>query len=110
MTEYTPGPWEYSGAYIYASGENAANICAISAPRASTFVEYTRLAVGSKDIDEAYANARLIAAAPDLLEALQELWVCAETFDAFHDPSHDWFPLKYQIEAALAKATGRSHD
>lgn len=60
QAQHTPGPWnwhQYSrGLYIYGLGHQ---VCCIDASRAS-------------DMDhEDKANARLIAAAPDLLEALQ---------------------------------------
>lgn len=50
--------------------------------------------LGDVRIDELRANARLISAAPELLEALQEaaLWVDGE--------------LKTKVRAAIAKATG----
>lgn len=71
---HTPGPWLIAGAtHIYASGKNGANVCSISEPRATTEVRYTPLALGSNDREEAYANARLIAAAPDMLKALRKL-------------------------------------
>jgi hypothetical protein len=54
MTKPTPGPWEAKGAYVFA-GKNCIGIC---------------------DTDNATqkrmeANAKLIAAAPDLLAALE---------------------------------------
>jgi hypothetical protein len=45
---------------------------------------------------ETLVNARLIAAAPDLLEALQS------AVDALGGECHDWGPAR----AAIAKATG----
>lgn len=50
--------------------------------------------LGDVRIDELRANARLISAAPELFEALQEaaLWVDGE--------------LKTKVRAAIAKATG----
>ena len=47
------------------------------------------------------ANARLIAAAPDLLEALKEL---QPFFEGEHHPDH---PHCRQMRAAIAKAEGR---
>ena len=68
---HTPGPWKRLAAYVFAEGKHGGNICVIGEPRASTMVEYKPLSMSSKDIDEAFANARLIAAAPDLLAALE---------------------------------------
>ena len=75
---YTPGPWTHEGRFVVAYGENGANICAISEPRASSTVGYTELTRNSKDGQEAYANARLIAAAPDLLAAARDAIVALE--------------------------------
>ena len=61
---------------------------------------------GRRDTSEVEANARLIAAAPDLLEALQEL--CEIVEDAIEQKSAkdlDSFTLQ-PARAAIAKATG----
>lgn len=55
------------------------------------------------DLDEAEANARLIAAAPDLLEALKEL--VAYATDGLGSLSDDWNVVK-DARAAIAKAEG----
>jgi len=60
---FTPGPWEVSGDMIINGMENIAEVCRLD--------KYTK--GGSKK-----ANARLIAAAPDLLDALQTLWAFIE--------------------------------
>ena len=54
-TEHTPGPWHYTNQLIFKDG-----ICI-----AETFSRETGM--------DAVANARLIAAAPELLAALQEI-------------------------------------
>lgn len=66
---HTPGPWTPEGSFVVAYGEHGANICAVSEPRSSAVVEYTRPSLRSDYGEEIYANARLIAAAPELLEA-----------------------------------------
>jgi hypothetical protein len=76
---YTPGPWECFGAHIYSPGEKGANICSISEPRATRYVGYTELKTSSDDLEEAFANARLISAAPELLEAVRDLIEQAES-------------------------------
>ncbi len=73
MAETTPGPWTHSGRMVYAPGENGGNVCEVSEPRGSDYVEHVPVELGSKDREEAYANARLIAAAPDLLESARVL-------------------------------------
>ena len=82
---HTPGPWKRLAAYVFAEGKHGGNICVIGEPRASTMVEYKPLSMSSKDIDEAYANARLIAAAPDLLAALEKLYRLHCGLDSWHE-------------------------
>ena len=62
-------------------------------------------------LEEAQANARLIAAAPELLEALKEIVGLAnETIDGCgHRYTFDYnSPLGRAARAAIAKAEGRS--
>ena len=54
---------------------------------------------------EATANARLIAAAPDMLEALQSM---NQWYVVHGGPSFDLMPCVQDMRAAIAKATG--HD
>ena len=100
MSDFTPGPWVVVG-------------------RLTKYVEARLVggliqevaACGPTMADEGYgqqqeANARLIAAAPDLLEALQEL--CEIVEDAIEQKSAkdlDSFTLQ-PARAAIAKATG----
>jgi len=102
MTQYTPGPWNYAGPSdigrdtysIYGNGPLA----------------YT---AGPSDYgDAAEANARLIAAAPDLLAALKQImeW---EGYDheAGYYPDEDTEQRASEVwndaKAAIAKATGQ---
>jgi hypothetical protein len=68
---YTEGPWEQSGTLIYRNGPEGGTICEMSSLRASNMVEHKRLELNDPDWNEQMANARLIAAAPDLVEALR---------------------------------------
>ena len=56
---------------------------------------------GSRDRGEAEANARLIAAAPEMYEALKQLQVFYET------GSMDFQVTKQAVLSALAKAEGK---
>ena len=116
-TKFTPGPWEYYAYLVYAPGPNGANICAISEPRATTAVQYTRVAIGSPDSAEVVANATLIAAAPDLyaaLAALIEHTDAMERSDFYGEEITEWqhtpcrsAPLIEAI-AALQRARGET--
>lgn len=90
MTAHTPGPWKYGEL----SGDVMAGIdtvCAMPAPEAETSLE-----------QEIRANARLIAAAPEMLDALL----------VARDQIREFLPTALgealtTIEAAIAKARGR---
>ena len=71
---HTPGPWEVHGATIVWSPIAKATIAAASELRAESYVAFQMPSISSADFDEACANARLIAAAPELLMALQMLY------------------------------------
>lgn len=80
---HTQGPWENVGGYVEALDlDTPLSICTIADCGTET-----------------EANARLIAAAPDLLEALQEAVNKGYMWD--HDPD-----LWSKASAAIAKAKG----
>lgn len=88
-TQHTPGPWNV--------GQDSTAIEASGAIIARTFHwanQYT-------PIHESYANAKLIAAAPDLLAALEE---CLQRLDSHDDQS---VPECLVALAAIKKATGK---
>ena len=60
---------------------------------------------GIIDNDISGANAKLIAAAPELLERLQALVALAETDDEANDPSTDLYVELYAARFAIAAAT-----
>ena len=107
MVSHTPGTWSFS----------VGNLVRVSAPGADGWqspvvvcgVHRIGRLTGKERDAEVLANARLIAAAPDLLEALKacEAWIVdlAESGDAgFWDASKA--PQVIQARAAIAKATG----
>lgn len=101
-TKHTPGPWEIcehswadTGIYTEGGGKRIAGL--------SIYDEATEK-TQSKLEDQMLANAKLIAAAPDLLKALQELHhytVNHKHLVGFIKFEH----LKEQAEEAIKKAT-----
>jgi hypothetical protein len=88
MSKHTPGPWvavARTNAYIE-----------IEAPEQHG---YSAKKVASTSLTNHEANARLIAAAPDLLEALQAIANGTEFWDAY-PPEHPYGKAK----AAMLKA------
>ena len=86
---HTPGPW-----VIYPE-TNGTEICAVDMTPGLPIRQLVATAQGTNWI----ANARLIAAAPELLEALKETLAIAKR-DEFGD-------YVIRAEAAIAKAEGR---
>jgi hypothetical protein len=86
MSEHTPGPWRAEGYDVFGD-------------------EPSRLIADcncGRDFAEAVANARMFAAAPDMLEALQRTRtaLCAEF-------GHGVYRVNFAyIDTAIAKATG----
>jgi len=97
LAKATPGEWERQATHIYAPGPTGANVCSIGEPRASKYVGYTPLELGSEDGEEAWANADFIAHAPaDIAWLLSEVTrlessltqareLMEEAADAVHD-------------------------
>jgi hypothetical protein len=94
MTQHTPGPWHPFNAGWITSARGP--ICAMYAMKSGNY----------EDDTEGLSNARLIAAAPELLEALKEL------ADLFQDTlTGDYRPDSFTFQparAAIAKAEGRT--
>ena len=99
-TKHTPGPWtigqpsEYgthNANHIFAGGDGIAHVYGIAMH--TTLEEAAKMSRSA----EGLANARLLAAAPDLLEALRAVLDCGS---AIHEPAY------MAGRAAIAKATG----
>lgn len=125
-TTYTPGPWKRGDcdswiiwAPRYASTEWVSEGCTLGEPEAVVVavVQAEAWAKGGIDPDEREAwlaetdaTSNLIAAAPDMLEALK---TAKETIRAWHGPNA-WeiydrvSPEMRVINEAIAKAEGRS--
>jgi hypothetical protein len=89
MSKHTPGPWFQSFSTndpMLIKGDGGYYICRVS---------------GSPQNAGSIADAQLIAAAPDLLEALKTLWG-ALPFETRTSPA-----INNAVRAAIAKAEGR---
>jgi hypothetical protein len=86
---YTPGPWGFKRA-----SSTSKNILDIEGGG-------KLLAFTAATCDESAANARLITAAPDLLEASERMVAATEADQHFIGVEHD------ALKAAIAKARGQ---
>ena len=112
-TKHSPGPWEVHGDYthqlFYVHGANT--ICDIH--RGAAANRLGLLGIGdsrfSRKPSEDEANAHLIAAAPDLLDACKQAHAILANAMAFID-GDTTKPIHIEIDylvAAIAKATGQ---
>lgn len=92
--KFTPGPWRTDCRLI------GGQIRITQVPNANMTVAQVNGRQGEQE-----ANARLIAAAPELLEALERLMLSR---DASWTGGHDWEEALDEAAAALAKARGES--
>ena len=106
MNKHTPGPWRKVTANDYKSlGVETVSddiyarvtICEIQLAHGEPF--------NSDENDEPKANARLIAAAPELLEALKKATMALAWHEQEHGVAMDAVIVE-QARAAIAKATG----
>lgn len=97
MSGHTPGPWHID--YAAAGG---GNIQSVNGPVANT----RWFGNTQKEALEDFANARLIAAAPDLLEALKDL--ARSLSDSDEDGLTEYADVMVAARSAIAKAEGRS--
>lgn len=109
-TNHTPGPWLIAGTTIYALTQYTGNSDTMRTHLADGINRFSaRVSSDNPERDggappeEIQANARLIAAAPELLEALR----LAEDLLSSYLPSHKPASLLNLnvIRAAIAKAT-----
>lgn len=96
---HTPGPWR-----IVKTGNTRAIISCEGAPR--TIASLDRQFPHLMDENENAANARLIAAAPELLDALLGLVVECEKLPDFHPTLRPSIALRHAIDK-IEKATGQ---
>ncbi len=102
-TQHTPGPWIGAGpSFGDPLPRYTTEIVTEWENEDGDVIDICELPVARYD-DENEANARLIAAAPDLLEALRTLVNMAKSFPSELHKDH---PDVIEALAAIAKATG----
>lgn len=92
-TQHTPGPWavgKFNPSHVYQKGKN------VTIARCEADICYT---------EEDKANARLIAAAPELLEALEGLVSLENEIRRIASFSHETSMKYLNARAAIEKAT-----
>ena len=97
MSKHTPGPWKVGNSIEQRNGPREATVVAADGVRVVARLHFNRM-----PDDPAEANAALIAAAPELLEALKEL---SDLFDAWK--AGEYLPDSFTTQparAAIAKA------
>ena len=105
MSKHTPGPWSVSGIRTHADpDEKYLQIIADDGKKSGTFAYVCWSDRTNEDFIASHADARLIAAAPEMLAALKEVFggMVAEIGQRGVDVN---FPL---LRAAIEKAEGRS--
>lgn len=95
MSKHTPGPWYGVGAWVEVEDDKVADICSCN----PADIDQGHL---GRSYDEICANARLIAAAPDMLEALM---MCDEAM-AYISEYDIPLMLPELVKFAIAKARG----
>lgn len=102
MTPYTLGPWHATTGYCPQVKAGTTIIVSM--------VGATKDAIGGEQLSEITANARLIAAAPDLLETLKSIAVSLENLAEYtrgHETAYTAKALEQQANAAIAKAVAK---
>ncbi len=91
MSEHTPGPWKAEKHHVIQIGTgDVVTSCFYGFANRDNYAED-------------YATARLIAAAPDMLEVLKQLAESAEYWSEYDVP----VGIVDKINAAIAKAEGK---
>ncbi len=108
---HTPGPWEvqdplFDSVWIVQSGlEPHAWSCIASVRDDASEDAFDRGASRPISTAERDANAKLIAAAPDLLDALNEVMAWVDNWSPDFVQDGEWPETAELVKAAIAKAT-----
>jgi hypothetical protein len=115
-TPHTPGPWNadknFMGPDTYGDGNSIPVFPRGGGVAICDVVAVTGEGLSRPDVQaRAEANARLIAAAPQMLEALRAaLEAMGDTYDARDAAGTEGEQLRDQIAEAIAAATGEPAD
>lgn len=93
-TKFTKGEWN-----LVTSKESGSDVCASSGEAICQVFDATGKPVSEMDYEIMVANAKLIAAAPEMFEALKSIYDDPETFNDLFVSQQD------KIKSALKKAT-----
>lgn len=106
MSKHTPGPWSEK----FAAVSDSAVVFAISelGEDFPSPVADCNDFDGERPVDECKANARLIAAAPDMLEALLYVETRCVSEAAYPHASIEDRKMRDMVVAAIAKVEARS--
>lgn len=111
MNGHTPAPWKYkqtplpqvwSESVIEAGSNLEKRRIHIADVRGWGALQYREDGAAMHD-----ANGLLIAAAPEMYDALQDLISCAEMLEEFQEIGSDFWLSLHEANTALAKAEGR---
>lgn len=107
MSGYTKGPWEYIDASESARHKFAPTCIIRGSGREVAKFSWRESSPYFPSEEESKSNAKLIAAAPELLEALQEMVAIVKknTYPQPDKPSSTWGRME-AAEAVIAKALG----
>lgn len=106
LLKHTPGPWEVSVCSIWDVEvvANGGTVCQIN-NKGDWFPTGDGVQSGRSG-NRIAADARLIAAAPELLEAAKEAREALQPF-LTEEPAAEWTAAR-MLDAAIAKATGEA--
>jgi len=113
---HTPGPWEHDGRFVYALQHNGAFNPDSSPVMVNRFSALVEPGWPRPNVTEMHANARLISAAPELLDGSNELLnVVIEIEAVLRTVPYTWARMASEqltaasrnLFAATAKAEGR---
>ena len=100
MRKHTKGPWKIDG---------KTGLCITDVDDFSRFIGAASI-MGSNNncsYEEAKANARLMAAAPEMLQALEIIYEHWNNEDnAYYGMDDELFPIMKKVKQAIAKAKG----